>query len=69
MEIKELYRKASLIGCEPHDEDRHRKELLQHVHNMIERSLYDLYEYMGQFPDDLNLAVMYERIKEMNNRL
>jgi len=31
-----------------------------------EQSLYDLYEYMGQFPDDLNLAVMYERIKEMN---
>ena len=30
-------------------------------------ALYDLYEYMGQFPDDLNLAVMYERIKEVAN--
>ena len=30
---------------------------------LIVEALYDLYEYMGQFPDDLNLAVMEERIK------
>ena len=33
------------------------------VKALIVEALYDLYEYMGQFPDDLNLAVMEERIK------
>ena len=33
------------------------------VEALIIKELYDLHEYMGQFPDDLNLAVMHERIK------
>ena len=33
------------------------------IQALIVEALYDLHEYMGQFPDDLNLAVMYERIK------
>ena len=33
------------------------------IQALIVEALYDLYEYMGQFPDDLNLAVMEERIK------
>jgi len=35
----------------------------QAIEALITKELYDLHEYMGQFPDDLNLAVMHERIK------
>lgn len=35
----------------------HRKQAVQ--------ALWDLHEYMGQFPDDLSLAVMHDRIKLM----
>lgn len=34
-----------------------------YANTQISEALWDLHEYMGQFPDDLNLAVMDERIK------
>jgi len=39
------------------------KAATHQIQALIVEALYDLHEYMGQFPDDLNLAVMYERIK------
>lgn len=39
------------------------KAIMGLVNKTVENELWDLYEYMGQFPDDLNLAMMYERIK------
>lgn len=40
-------------------------ELMELVKQQQVEALWGLHEYMGQFPDDLNLAVMYGRIKEM----
>lgn len=31
LDKNELYRLASLIGCEPEDEERHRKQLLEYI--------------------------------------
>lgn len=39
------------------------KAIIDLVDKTVENELWDLYEYMGQFPDDLNLTIMYERIK------
>ena len=39
------------------------KAATHQIQALIVEALYDLHEYMGQFPDDLNLAVMEERIK------
>lgn len=33
------------------------------IEQEVAEALWDLHEYMGQFPDDLNLAVMSDRIK------
>lgn len=32
-------------------------------------SLWDLYEYMAQFPDDFNAVCMYERIKQLQGEI
>lgn len=42
-------------------------DLKEVIYNIRNEALRDLHEYMGQFPDDLNLAVMDERIKEIEN--
>lgn len=42
-------------------------DLKEVIYNIRNEALWDLHEYMGQFPDDLNLAVMDERIKEIEN--
>lgn len=41
------------------------KAIIALVNKAVEIELWDLHEYMGQFPDDLNLAVMYERIRSV----
>lgn len=43
--------------------DQQTKDIMAEVNKHSIQTLWDLYEYMGQFPDALNLATMYERIK------
>lgn len=44
----ELFRLASLIGCEPEDEERHRKQLLDFVNSEKVKELEGLYIYHPQ---------------------
>jgi len=39
------------------------------VAERVNEALWGLHEYMSQFPNDLNLAVMYERIKEIEKEV
>ncbi len=44
---KELFRLASLIGCEPEDEDRHRQDLLNYINQKVVEELEALMPKMN----------------------
>lgn len=67
-ELRDLYKRT----IDPIDPDRQYIDFLveksmeymdEYTNKKVIEELWYLHEYMGQFPDDLNLAVMYERIK------
>ncbi len=51
MDNKELFRLASLVGCEPEDEERHRKDLLAYLKDQKLSLLNRVEEALGQNHD------------------
>lgn len=46
---RELFRLASLIGCEPQDEERHRKDLKQAIQQELLKARIDELENVNHF--------------------
>lgn len=76
LNTKELFRLASLIGCEPEDEERHRKDLLSFIQTAQVEAVRAELETMQviDFEPDEQGEIEYmtldeylvDRIKELN---